>query len=69
MSLLHHCARGGGSSKVLEFLLYDPEKCVDVKSGGLQHMINKPDRFGRTALHWAVLNGHHSIVKTLIDAK
>ncbi len=64
MSLLHHCARGGGSAKVLEFLLYDGE------CGKLQEsMLDKQDRFGRTALHWATLNGHHAVVKTLVESK
>ena len=51
---LHFAARAGAQGQVLEQLLAE----------GLA--VDARDRWGRTPLHWAVVNGHRSVVQRLL---
>ncbi|KAI9335540.1 hypothetical protein BDR26DRAFT_822535, partial [Obelidium mucronatum] len=66
-SPLHHASRAGAPNAVVGFLL------DLVGSQGEKRLLDLKDEWGRTALHWASVNGHGGIVKVLIargaDAK
>lgn len=66
-SVLHHAARGGASRSALELLVKamgkDKDKPREKGAGG---MLEWKDAWGRTALHWAVINGHATVVAWLL---
>jgi ankyrin repeat protein len=66
-TLLHYSARSG-SWEVAEYLLTDPV-VVEALSSSYRTVryIEQKDRWSRTALHWAVLNGHLPVVKLLLE--
>ena len=82
-TVLHHAGRAGAGSKVLDLLLSCLEsrsapsksKGGGGKGGGkgkggaqdLEVLIDAKDAWGRTALHWAALNGHGVQVQWLLD--
>lgn len=53
---LHHAARSGASKTVISFLI---DQCPN--SLGIQ------DKWGRTSLHWAAVNGHGEAVRALME--
>ncbi|CAD7935279.1 unnamed protein product [Amoebophrya sp. A120] len=57
-TLLHIAARAGCSAKVLEYLF---QERTDQTALAL-------DVYGRTPLHWAVTNGHRSVVEWLLTS-
>ncbi|KAK3256894.1 hypothetical protein CYMTET_33995, partial [Cymbomonas tetramitiformis] len=70
-SVLHHAARSGAPLKVLNVLLerMHADKAVQAaeKCLGTQ-LVDWTDRWRRTALHWAVVNGHRAVVVWLMEA-
>ncbi|GAB5365658.1 hypothetical protein AAMO2058_001076800 [Amorphochlora amoebiformis] len=70
-SLLHVASRSG-STQALAVILdtLDMERALSGKKARKgRQMIHSFDRWGRSPLHWAVLNGHKECVKLLLDAK
>ncbi|KAJ3068414.1 hypothetical protein HDU98_008401 [Podochytrium sp. JEL0797] len=63
-STLHHAARSGAPNSVVEFLL---------DTVASPRFLDMKDSWGRSALHWASVNGHGGVVKVLLargaDAK
>ncbi len=57
LSLMHDAARGG-SAECVQWLL---------AASGIADL-NARDKWGRTPLHWCVLNGHTDAARVLIDA-
>ena len=81
---LHYAARLGSSTKMLELLLEaaDGKPAVGNSRKGrnsngdarksqdsVEKRLNATDKWGRTALFWATLNGHRTAVAYLMDAK
>lgn len=80
LAALHHAARAGAGAKVLDLLLSWIDSASSSKSkgggkgkskpksgGGGGVVINLKDVWGRTALHWAAINGHAREVQFLLD--
>ncbi|KAJ3024997.1 UNVERIFIED_CONTAM: hypothetical protein HDU68_007569 [Siphonaria sp. JEL0065] len=59
-SPLHHASRAGAPNSVLEFLI----DTVGVQNE--KRILDQKDSWGRTALHWASVNGHGGAVKVLV---
>ncbi|ORY37383.1 ankyrin [Rhizoclosmatium globosum] len=57
---LHHAARSGAPNSVVEYLI----DAVGVASEA--RLLDAKDVWGRTALHWASVNGHGGVVKVLV---
>lgn len=55
-TVLHHACRNGAPSNVITFLIETSPATL-----------TKKDKWGRTPLHWAVVNGHRSVVETLME--
>ena len=67
---LHIAARVGASSAVTAALLdgdSSKAKSSKKKFGGSLPDVNALDAWGRTALHWAAVNGHRNACKELLD--
>ena len=78
---LHHCARGGGAAKVLDALL-EPLRAGGGGGGGGGAAAAAAatgrrgggigaefvDGYGRTPLHWCVINAHAALVGLLVAA-
>ncbi|KAI8921913.1 hypothetical protein DFJ77DRAFT_3476 [Powellomyces hirtus] len=56
---LHHAARSGAPAAVLTLLLNESPNPATV--------LEMRDTWGRTALHWAVVNGHRNAVSVLLE--
>lgn len=76
--MLHYAARAGVKTSVLEMLLAEVEQS-EKRCGTSRHansgnskaasnVLNRCDSWGRTPLHWAVVNGHRVSVSWLLDA-
>ena len=67
---LHHAARAGADAGCIEALLSRPEAddddATDVDADG--GACGSVDVWGRTALHWAVINGHRAAIVALVEA-
>ncbi|CAJ1352387.1 unnamed protein product, partial [Effrenium voratum] len=61
---LHWAARGGAKTALLEELLKEGPRKGRAKGFG----VDAQDAFGRSPLHWAVVNGHRSAVVALLAA-
>eukprot|EP00438_Fugacium_kawagutii_P013071 Skav213372 [mRNA] locus=scaffold797:53917:56407:+ [translate_table: standard] len=61
---LHFAARSGASGAILDELL-EPKKG---KGKGGSVALKARDSWGRSPLHWAVVNGHRSMVVKLLHA-
>lgn len=78
---LHHAARAGAPAAVCEVLLFAVAEAEGKKSGGGKRpasakvagpaagWLEWTDTWGRTALHWAAVNGHRGVVVRLIEAE
>jgi ankyrin repeat protein len=78
---LHYAARLGSSTKVLGLLLDATESRATsgARNGrnrdtrkpkdSAESLLNSTDKWGRSALFWATLNGHRNSVAYLVDAK
>ena len=62
--MLGHCM----PEDFVRFLTEDValRKSDEIDNGEFEEVVNSLDRWGRTALHWAVLNGHREAVKFLV---
>ncbi|CAL1170413.1 unnamed protein product [Cladocopium goreaui] len=70
-SLLHAAARSG-ADQCVKYLLQMAEKekqGVRQRNGEARKLLEWSDRWARTAVHWAALNGHVEVLKLLLDAK
>ena len=81
---LHHAARTGGDVGCLEMLLQSwsdatatgPQSAGTANTGGgasahedaNTEACRQLDKWGRTPLHWATVNGHRSAVVALVEA-
>tara|TARA_B110000977_G_scaffold132456_1_gene168739 strand:+ start:15408 stop:18599 length:3192 start_codon:yes stop_codon:yes gene_type:complete len=61
-TVLHAACRSGTSSTNINWLLGMSKQLAD----GDTDFINWRDQWGRTALHWAALNGHRGVVASLL---
>lgn len=66
-TLLHAAARGGNPAS-LTLALEELRKDFPEDEISRLKVVRCLDRWSRTALHWAVVNGHTSCVKILVDA-
>ena len=67
-TVLHHAARAGAPTRVLEQLIDLWTASSDKKKRLATASIDVPDIWKRTPLHWAVVNGHRNLVVCLVDA-
>ncbi|CAE7945229.1 caiap [Symbiodinium sp. KB8] len=70
-TVLHFAARSGAPGAVLNLLMAEPltRKTRGAKASGVSGLkIDAKDGWGRSALHWAVVNGHRSVVLKLLEA-
>ena len=65
-SVLHHAARTGADNGCLETLISHGAQAAGVGGGGAA--CASLDIWGRTPLHWAVINGHREAIITLVEA-
>jgi acyl-coenzyme A synthetase/AMP-(fatty) acid ligase/ankyrin repeat protein len=67
-TVLHAAARVGAASSVIDALL-DAPSTSSAKSKVLKNAlnVNALDVWGRTALHWASVNGHRNACKSLLE--
>ena len=67
-SVMHHAGRGGAPKSSLEALMeaLGKDKAVQRDKSG-SSPIDWLDAWGRTSLHWAVINGHSSVVSWLLS--
>eukprot|EP00978_Attheya_sp_CCMP212_P010992 scaffold26863_cov59-Attheya_sp.AAC.1 len=65
---LFHCAARSGNCPLIRFLMQrlDPATNNDVSRHGW--LFNWHDRWFRTPVHWAILNGHVEALKVLLDS-
>jgi len=66
-TLIHAAARGG-NVQTLKLILSEHAKDFEGDEEGRLRIVRCLDRWSRTALHWAVINGHLECVKVLLDA-
>eukprot|EP00434_Breviolum_minutum_P026854 symbB.v1.2.023735.t1/scaffold2195.1/size86141/7 len=69
-SALHFAARAGAPGAIVDEVLKVTSKDGKGKGKGGQSSlkVDAKDMWGRTPLHWAVVNGHRSMVVKLLDA-
>lgn len=70
LSPLHHAARCGAGRRVVQALL-DAAAAVKKKGaspGSAASLLDARDSWGRTPLHWAVVNGHRVPAEALLSA-
>ena len=65
---LHHAARAGAGNDCLCALLERSEAAGDGNVGTDCGTVDALDVWGRTALHWAAINGNREAVVTLVEA-
>ena len=65
-SVLHHAARTGADNCCLETLISHGAQAAGAGGGGAA--CASLDIWGRTPLHWAVINGHREAIITLVEA-
>eukprot|EP00439_Symbiodinium_sp_Y106_P076800 s689_g15.t3 len=71
-TVLHFAARSGAPGAVLNLLMAEPltrkTRGARASSGGSGLKIDAKDGWGRSALHWAVVNGNRTVVLKLLEA-
>lgn len=65
---LHHAARAGAGNDCLTALLEHSEGASEGAVRTACGLLDVLDVWGRTALHWAVINGNREAVVTLVEA-
>ena len=67
-SVLHYAARSGASASIAEWLIDTAETLRGQKRMGATEnaFAEWRDVWGRTAMHWAALNGHRAVVAALL---
>ena len=74
LTALHHACRAGAPLRVVSAVLEVLSPGRDLPASKARPKVGAPsdplairDRWGRTPLHWAVVNGHSGIVKLLLE--
>ncbi|CAE7253525.1 srfAB [Symbiodinium sp. CCMP2592] len=71
-TVLHFAARSGAPGAVLNLLMAEPvtrkTRGARASGGGFGLKIDAKDGWGRSALHWAVVNGNRTVVLKLLEA-
>ncbi len=69
-TILHHAARADAPGKVFNWIIerWDKDKNVQLMSKKCG-FYDWEDKWGRTPLHWATVNGHRNSVTRLLDLK
>ena len=65
-SLLHSACRSGTSAGVIHWLIGKAQELETQQQTQASQFIHWTDRWGRSALHWAALNGHRQACVTLL---
>jgi acyl-CoA synthetase (AMP-forming)/AMP-acid ligase II len=72
LSPLHHAARCGGGRRVVQALLDADAAAMGKKRGASSSsaagLLDARDSWGRTPLHWAIVNGHRVPAEALLSA-
>lgn len=66
-TVLHHAARAAAPSRVFAALLDLWERDVTTTKASNNSVDHFRDEWGRTPLHWAVVNGHRTLVALLLE--